>query len=290
MPSPLGARRPRPLSNPARYQPRFSHAAHPQIRSRRCVVIEPGPQPVARRVARHPHARSARLPAPLGPRASAPAWRRRNCCWCARPKRRHQEARRRPERQGRSQAHRVRPLLGGLRDRRGGRERRVGAPGAGVRQPDQPRRALRQGRRGARERPRRIPPEVPDEARQRQVRAHQLGRGAQRDQRQDARAAQAERRRFDLHRRLVEAQQRAVVPAAQVDEPLGQQQHRPPGAHLPQHHGGRRGQHLGLRRDDQLVQRHAELARLRCTSAATRPRRTRCRCCTCCMPRKPAAR
>ena len=28
----------------------------------------------------------------------------------------------------------------------------------------------------------------------------------------------------------------------------------------------------------------------RCTSARTRPRRTRCRCCTCCTPRRPAAR
>ena len=37
---------------------------------------------------------------------------------------------------------------------------------------------------------RRVPPEVPDEAGRRQVRAHQLGRGAERDQRQDARAAQ----------------------------------------------------------------------------------------------------
>ena len=172
---------------------------------------------------------------------------------------RRRQARRCAQRQGRSQAHGVRPLLGGLRDRRGGRERRLGAPGAGVRQPAEPRRALRQGRGRARERPRRIPAEVPDEAGRRQVPAHQLGRGAQRDQRQDARAAQGQRRRFGLRGRLVEAQQRAVVPAAQVDEALGQQQHRPPGAHLPQHHGGRRGQHLGLRCDDQFVQRHAEL-------------------------------
>ncbi|GAO24719.1 Nitrate reductase [Alicycliphilus sp. B1] len=38
----------------------------------------------------------------------------------------------------------------------------------------------------------------------------------------------------------------------------GSEQLRPPGAHLPQHHGRRRGQHLGLWRDDQFVQRHAE--------------------------------
>ena len=39
---------------------------------------------------------------------------------------------------------------------------------------------------------------------------------------------------------------------------LGHQQHRPPGAHLPLHHRGGRGEHLGLRRDDELLQRHAE--------------------------------
>ena len=87
-----------------------------------------------------------------------------------------------------------------------------------------------------------------------------------------------------------QAQQRAVLPAAQVGEPVGQQQLRPPGAHLPLHHGRRRGEHVGLRRDDQFVQRHAATPSARCTSARTPPRRTRCRCCTCCTPRKPAAR
>ena len=88
---------------------------------------------------------------------------------------------------------------------------------------------------------------------------HLLGPGAQRDQRQDARAEEAERPGLDLRRRLVEAQQRAGVPAAQVDEPLGQQQLRPPGAHLPLDHGRGRRQHVGLRRDDEFVQRHAQL-------------------------------
>ena len=194
-------------------------------------------------------------------------------------------------RQDRGQAHRLHPLLGRLRDRRGGRERRLGAPGAGVRFADQPRRALRQGRGAARARPRRVPAEVPDEARRRQVPAHQLGPGAQRDQRQDARAAQGRAGPDSIFSvGSSQAQQRAGVPAAQVGQPLGQQQLRPPGAHLPLDHGRRRSQHLGLRRDDQFVQRHAELASARCTSAPTRPRRTRCRCCTCCMPRKPAAR
>ena len=60
------------------------------------------------------------------------------------------------ERQARGEAHRLHALLGRLRDRRGRRERRVGAPGAGVRFADQPRRALRQGRVDPRARPRRV--------------------------------------------------------------------------------------------------------------------------------------
>ena len=40
---------------------------------------------------------------------------------------------------------------------------------------------------------------------------------------------------------------------------LGHQQRGPPGAHLPLHHGRRRRQHLGLRRHDQLLQRHPQL-------------------------------
>jgi predicted molibdopterin-dependent oxidoreductase YjgC len=52
----------------------------------------------------------------------------------------------------------------------------------------------------------------------------------------------------------------------------------------------RRRQHLGLRRDDELVQRHAE----REGGDVHRQQRRRgapgARCCTCCMPRRPAAR
>ena len=55
----------------------------------------------------------------------------------------------------RDQAHRVHALLGRLRHRRRGAERRLDRPGAGVRLAAQPRRALRQGRLGARARPRR---------------------------------------------------------------------------------------------------------------------------------------
>ena len=160
--------------------------------------------------------------------------------------------------QDRGQAHRLHALLGGLRDRRGRRERRVGAPGAGVRLADQPGRALRQGRGRPRARPRRVPPALPDEAGERQVRAHQLGRRAERDQRQAAGAAQGQRPRLGVLGRLVQAQQRAGVPDAQVRQLLRQQQHRPPGAHLPLHHRRGRREHVGLRRDDQFVQRHAE--------------------------------
>ena len=60
-----------------------------------------------------------------------------------------------PGGQARGAPHRLHALLGRLRGRRGGRERRLGAPGAGVRLAAQPRRALRQGRGAARARPRR---------------------------------------------------------------------------------------------------------------------------------------
>ena len=49
--------------------------------------------------------------------------------------------------------------------------------------------------------------------------------------------------------------------------PVRQQQLRPPGAHLPLHDGRGRREHVGLRRDDELVQRHAQHASARCTSA-----------------------
>ena len=82
--------------------------------------------------------------------------------------------------------------------------------------------------------------------------------GDQRDRRQAARDPQGIRTRRRVLGRQLEAQQRAVVPAAQVRVVLGHQQLRPPGADLPLDDGRRRSQHLGLRRDDQLVQRHAE--------------------------------
>ncbi len=160
--------------------------------------------------------------------------------------------------QGRGQAHGLHPLLGRLCDRRGGRERCLDTAGAGVRFADQPRRSLRQGRGGARQLARRVPPQVPDEAGQRQVPAHLLGHGARRDQRQDAGAEEGKRPRQHLHRRLVQEQQRAGVPAQKVDVPLGQQQLRPPGTNMPLHYCRRCGEYVGLRCDDELVQRHAE--------------------------------
>ena len=58
--------------------------------------------------------------------------------------------------------------------------------------------------------------------------------------------------------RLGEVLQRGRVPQPQASGLLGEQQRRPPGAHLPFDHGRRRRQYLGLRRDDQLLQRHPQ--------------------------------
>ena len=107
---------------------------------------------------------------------------------------------------------------------------------------------------------------------------------------EDAEAARRIRSRLGLHRRFVEAQQRAGGAALQVGSPLGLEQHRPPGAHLPLDHRRRRRQHLGLRRDDELVQRRAELESASSSSARTPPRRTRCRCSTRCTRRRTARR
>ena len=136
-----------------------------------------------------------RLPAPLGPGRGRGHRRLVADAGEEGQGRRGQRPGHRPG-QDRGQAHGLHPLLGGLRHRCGGGERRLGAPGAGVRFAPQPGRALRQGRGDPRARPRRVPPALSDEAGQRQVRAHQLGHGAQRDQRQDAGAAQGQRPRL----------------------------------------------------------------------------------------------
>ena len=149
-----------------------------------------------------------------------------------------------PGRQDRSQAHGLHALLGRLRDRRGGGERRLDTPGAGVRLADQPRRALRQGRVDPRARhdARLAPPEVPDEARRRQMEAHHLGRGARTKSATKLLAdQQGKRARCDCSG--------SAPPSTTTSRPrllrkfvslLRHQQHGPPGAHLPLDHGGRR--------------------------------------------------
>ncbi len=125
-----------------------------------------------------------------------------------------------------SQAHRMHALLGRLRGGRGREKWRVGGPGAGVRFPAEPRCALRQGRIGARARHDRAlaPAEIPDEAGRRQVPAHQLGPGDRRDHREDVQDSRGVRSRRRLFHRLVQTQQRAGLPAAQVRFALGHQQ------------------------------------------------------------------
>ena len=64
--------------------------------------------------------------------------------------------------------------------------------------------------------------------------------------------------RFGLLARLGQVHQRRLLSDPQARRVLGHQQHRPPGAHLPFDHRRRRGQYLGLRRDDQQLQRHPQ--------------------------------
>ena len=63
---------------------------------------------------------------------------------------------------------------------------------------------------------------------------------------------------FGLLARLGQDDQRGLLSVPQVRRVLGHQQHRPPGAHLPFDHRHRRGQYLGLRRDDQQLHRHPQ--------------------------------
>ena len=194
------------------------------------------------------------VPQALGPRGRRRRVREPVAVWRDRARR----GQGRGSGQRRATAHDLHALLGRLRGRRHRRERRVDAAGAGLRIADQPGRALREGRVGARARARRAPAEDADEARQRQVAAALVGPGAERGRRQDARHQQGIGSRRHLLGRQLEAQQRAGVPDAQVRVVLGHQQLRPPGADLPLDDGRRRSQHVGLRRDDQFVQRHAE--------------------------------
>jgi hypothetical protein len=70
-----------------------------------------------------------------------------------------------------------------------------------------------------------------------------------------------------------------AVSVPQVRGVLGHQLGRPPGPHLPLHHRRRRRQYLGLRRDDQLLQRHRNSKTI-VFMGRMRPKPTRYRCST----------
>ena len=207
------------VSRPSSQRPESIHVADAQnLRSRRGPVFGAGREPRARCPARDSDDGPSIVPAPLRPRPRRRSGDLAADAGAQGAGRRCTGGRRR---QAGDPSHRLHALLGRLRGRCGRRERRLDAAGAGLRFAAQPRRPLRQGRGAARARPRRLPAEDADEAGRRQVPAHQLGPGAQRDQREDARAEEGERPGLGLRRRLVEAQQRAGVPAAQVGQLLG---------------------------------------------------------------------
>ena len=150
------------------------------------------------------------------------------------------------------------PLLGRLLGDRRGRQRRVDRPGAGLRQPDQSRLALLQGRGGPRRRAERAPAALSGEARGRPMEADLLGSGDRRDRRQAAGDSPEGGTGLGLLARLGQVHQRSRLSQPQVRRLLGNQQFRSSGAHLPLHHRHRRRQYLGLRRDDQQLQRHPQ--------------------------------
>ena len=198
---------------------------------------------------------AASCAAPASPPAALPPSARCRSPACARPKPPARWRRRRHH----PQEH-LHALLGRLhRDRRSRRTACGSARSRAGIQPDQPRLALRQGRRDARTGARRPPPALSDEARERPVDAHFLGRRDQRDRRQADGDPRQVRRRLGLLARLGQVHQRRRLSQPQVRGVLGHQQLRPPGAHLPFHHRRRRSQYLGLRRDDQQLHRHPQL-------------------------------
>ena len=95
----------------------------------------------------------------------------------------------------------------------------------------------------------------PAEAGGRRVAPPVLGPGAGRDLGQAPGDPRAQHAGGGVLARQRQVHQRGVLSVPQVRRLLGHQHRRPPGAHLPLHHGRRRSQHLGLRRDDQLLQR-----------------------------------
>ena len=152
----------------------------------------------------------------------------------------------------------------------------------------QPRRPLRQGRRPARARPRRLSPQDADEAGRRQVPEDQLGSGAERDQRQDARAEEGERPDsiFVVGSSKHNNEQSYLLRKWVSLWGSNNCDHQARICHSTTVAGRR--EHVGLRRDDELRTTTCATRSARCTSARTPPRRTRSRCCTCCTRRRPA--
>ena len=204
----------------------------------------------------NPGTRPPRIPAPLRPRGRLACRRRRAAA------RQHAQGRGRPAARARRSRHaaqeHVHALLGRLH--RDGRsvERRVDRPGARLGFADQSRLALRQGRGDARARAQRPPPALPDEDGQRPVDAGFLGSGHQRDRRQADGDPREVGTGFGLLARLGEVHQRRRLSQSQVRGVLGHEQFGPPGAHLSLDHRRGRSQYLGLRRDDQQLQRHPQ--------------------------------
>ena len=167
---------------------------------------------------------------------------------------------------GRDQADQdgLHALLGRLHGDRRGPERRLDRPGARLRQPVQSRRALRQGRGGARACAWRAPAQVPDEARRRQM--DQRSPGTRPSTRSATRCSRSARTPARI------PSTGWAPPSTATSRPtscassrlLGHEQLRPPGAHLPFDHRRGRGEHLGLRRDDQLATTISTTAR-RCS-------------------------
>ncbi len=140
--------------------------------------------------------------------------------------------------------------------------RRLDRPGARLRQSVQSRRPLRQGRLGARARARRAAAQISDSswsaANGQRIPWDDAINEIGDKMLEDPRGSRAP---TGLLAGLGQALQRAGLPDPQVRRFLGQQQHRPPGADLSLDHGRGCRQHLGLWRDDQLLQRHPQFAR-----------------------------
>ncbi len=111
--------------------------------------------------------------------------------------------------------------------------------------------------------------------------AHQLGRGDQRDRRQDAADPRVERPRQRLLAGQRQALERAGLSLPQVRRLLGHEQRRPPGADLPLDHGRGCRQHLGLWRDDEQLQRHPQQPGDLPDRRQPGRGASRSRCCTC---------